>query len=70
MGLYVFSMRGCTGNFAEMTPEAIGENGAPFFPAEMLNAMISAGRDGVFPANPAYQSPRHDLISCGRLRWH
>jgi hypothetical protein len=49
MSLYTFSMAGCTGQFAQMTPEAIGENGEPFFPKEMLAAMIRVGREIICP---------------------
>ena len=45
MGLYIFAMTGCTGQFAKMTPEEIGKHGEPFFPKEMLTAMIKAGRE-------------------------
>lgn len=36
MGLYTYAMAGCSGHFAKMTPEEIGESGEPFFPTEML----------------------------------
>lgn len=49
MGLYTYAMAGCTGHFAKMTPEEIGENGEPFFPREMLAAMIKAGREVICP---------------------
>ena len=49
MGLYIYAMSSCTGHFAEMTPEEIGENGEPFFPREMLAAMIKAGREVICP---------------------
>ena len=49
MGLYVYAMAGCTGHFAAMTPEEIGENGEPFFPRKMLAAMIKAGREVICP---------------------
>lgn len=49
MGLYVFAMTGCTGQFAKMTPEEIGRNGEPFFPKEMLAAMIKVGREVICP---------------------
>jgi hypothetical protein len=49
MSLYTFAMAGCTGQFATMTPEEIGENGEPFFPREMLAAMIKAGREVICP---------------------
>ena len=49
MGLYVYAMAGCSGHFAKMTPEEIGENGEPFFPKEMLAAMIKAGREVICP---------------------
>ena len=38
-------MTRCTGHFAAMTQEDIGKNGEPFFPKEMLSAMVVAGRD-------------------------
>lgn len=49
MGLYVYAMAACSGHFAEMTPEEIGENGEPFFPKEMLAAMIKVGREVICP---------------------
>ena len=49
MGLYVFAMSSCTGHFAAMTPEAIGEGGEPFFPRKMLTAMVRAGREVMCP---------------------
>lgn len=49
MSLYSFSMTGCTGHFATMTPEEIGANGEPFFPKEMLAAMVKAGREVICP---------------------
>lgn len=49
MGLYSFAMAGCTGHFATMTPQEIGKNGEPFFPADMLAAMITAGREVMCP---------------------
>ncbi|MEO6280307.1 hypothetical protein [Roseateles sp.] len=52
MGLYVFAMAGCTGHFAKMTPEEIGVGGEPFFPREMLAAMIRSGRAVMCPAAP------------------
>ena len=52
MGLYTFAMAGCKGQFASMTPEEIGINGEPFFPKEMLAAMIRAGREVMCPGKP------------------
>ena len=49
MGLYTFARAGCKGQFANMTPEEIGINGEPFFPKEMLAAMIRAGREVMCP---------------------
>ncbi len=49
MNLYIFSMTSCTGHFAKMTPEEIGVNGEPFFPKEMLAAMVKAGREVMCP---------------------
>ncbi|MBY0439107.1 MAG: hypothetical protein K2W80_13030 [Burkholderiales bacterium] len=49
LGLYSFAMAGCRGQFATMTPEAIGLGGEPFFPKEMLAAMIRAGREVMCP---------------------
>ena len=45
IGLYIYAMASCSGHFATMTPEEIGENGEPFFPRKMLAAMIIAGRE-------------------------
>ena len=50
MGLYMFAMEGCTAHFAKMTPEEIGLGGEPFFPREMLAAMVRAGRTVMCPA--------------------
>lgn len=49
MGLYTFAMTSCTGQFARMTPEEIGVNGEPFFPRDMLAAMVRAGREVICP---------------------
>jgi len=49
MGLYTFAMSSCTGQFASMTPEEIGANGEPFFPKDMLAAMVTAGREEMCP---------------------
>lgn len=49
LGLYNFAMEGCRGQFATMTPEEIGLGGEPFFPKEMLAAMIRAGREVMCP---------------------
>jgi hypothetical protein len=49
LGLYSFAMAGCRGQFATMTPEEIGLGGEPFFPKEMLAAMIRAGREVMCP---------------------
>jgi hypothetical protein len=49
MSLYVFAMSSCTGHFASMTPQEIGVNGEPFFPKEMLAAMVTAGREVMCP---------------------
>ena len=49
MGLYIYAMASCSGHFATMTPEEIGENGEPFFPREMLAAMVKAGREVICP---------------------
>jgi hypothetical protein len=49
MSLYTFAMASCTGHFAKMTPEEIGVNGEPFFPREMLAAMVKAGREIMCP---------------------
>ncbi len=57
MGLYGFAMAGCTGHFAQMTPEDIGVNGEPFFPKEMLAAMITVGREVNCPAQPPAAPP-------------
>ncbi|OYU46710.1 MAG: hypothetical protein CFE44_00710 [Burkholderiales bacterium PBB4] len=48
-GLFVFSMASCTGHFADMSPQAIGEGGEPFFPSKMLEAMVRAGREQLCP---------------------
>ena len=49
MGLYLFSMSSCTGHFADMSPESIGESGEPFFPRKMMAAMVRAGREVMCP---------------------
>lgn len=49
MGLYTFAMTSCTGHFTTMTPEEIGKGGEPFFPADMLSAMVTAGREVICP---------------------
>ncbi len=49
MGLYTFAMAGCSGHFATMTPQQIGEGGEPFFPRDMLAAMITAAREVICP---------------------
>lgn len=49
MGLYTFAMGSCSRRFAEMTPEQIGEGGAPFFPKEMGAAIATAGREVICP---------------------
>ena len=49
MGLYVYAMSSCSGHFAVMTPESIGEGGEPFFPRKMLAAMVRAGREVMCP---------------------
>ena len=49
MSLYTFAMTSCTGHFTKMTPEEIGKNGEPFFPREMLAAMVTAGREVMCP---------------------
>jgi hypothetical protein len=49
-GLYTFAMAGCSGQFATMAPEEIGESGEPFFPREVLAAMIRAGRGAICPS--------------------
>lgn len=49
MGLYGFAMPSCTGHFASMTPQAIGEGSEPFFPAKMMAAMVQAGREVMCP---------------------
>ena len=56
MGLYTFAMTSCTAQFAKMTPEEIGMNGEPFFPREMLAAMVKAGREVICP-RPQSSSP-------------
>ena len=48
-GLYTFAMTSCTGHFAKMTPQEIGVNGEPFFPRDMLAAMVTAGREVMCP---------------------
>ena len=48
-GVFSFSMTRCNGHFAAMTPEDIGKNGEPFFPKEMLSAMVVAGRELICP---------------------
>lgn len=50
MGLYMFAMAGCTVPFAKMTPEEIGLSGEPFFPREMLAAMVKSARAVICPA--------------------
>jgi hypothetical protein len=49
MGLYIFAMSSCTGHFADMSPEAIGDSGEPFFPRKMMAAMVRAGREVMCP---------------------
>jgi hypothetical protein len=49
MNLYIFAMTSCTGQFARMTPEEIGVNSEPFFPKEMMAAMVKAGREVMCP---------------------
>ena len=48
-GLYAFAVTSCTGHFASMTPQEIGVNGEPFFPRDMLAAMVTAGREVMCP---------------------
>lgn len=48
-GVFSFAMTRCAGHFAAMTPEEIGKNGEPFFPKEMLSAMVVAGREVICP---------------------
>ena len=47
--VFSFAMTRCTGHFAAMTQEDIGKNGEPFFPKEMLSAMVVAGRELICP---------------------
>jgi hypothetical protein len=49
MNLYTFAMTSCTGQFATMTPDEIGKNSEPFFPKEMMAAMVKAGREILCP---------------------
>ena len=45
-----FAMSSCTRQFAKMTPEEIGVNREPFFPREMLAAMVRVGREVICPS--------------------